>query len=68
MSAGRRSKATGVVELAETHNIALAIKRIQTQGGPYDGERWKRAVYHALGMCGVGRSTLEKVRQGLELP
>jgi len=64
----RRSRQTAVVELTETHNICLAIKRVQDQAGGYDPERWKRAVYHALGMAHVGTDVLQRVREALRLP
>jgi hypothetical protein len=55
-----------MIELVETHNIALCIKRLRD--GPYDQERWKRALYHALSMNVLSRGTLEKIRIALELP
>ncbi len=64
---GRQKTETKRAELVETHNIALSIMRLQ--GAPYDsGDRWKRALYHAAGIAGVGRGQLEKIRQALELP
>jgi hypothetical protein len=57
---------TRKIELVETHNIALSIERLRH--GPYDTERWRRALYHALGIASVGRGVIEKVRQALELP
>ena len=68
MTPSKQERQTAIVELAETANIARSIKRIQNQSGGYDDDRWKRALYHALGMCHVGSSTLEKIRQGLGLP
>ena len=56
---------TRKVELVETHNIALSIDRLRS--GMYD-ERWKRALYHAMGMCNIGSITMEKIRIALELP
>lgn len=66
MSEAKRLRETRKVELVETHNIALSIDRLRE--GPYDSEKWKRALYHALAMSQVGRDTLEKVRIALELP
>lgn len=59
---------TTKIELVETHNIALSLDRLV--GAPYDcGHRWRRALYHALGMSGVAdRALLEKIRIALELP
>lgn len=65
MKETRALRETSRSELVETHNIALALGRMGT--GYYD-DPWKRALYHALSMSGVQRSTLEKVRQALELP
>lgn len=61
--------ATRLVELVETHNIALALKRAQDEGSGYDHSRWKRALYHAIALSGVtGSGMLEKIRIALELP
>ena len=58
---------TTKIELVETHNIALSLDRLS--GMPYDRERWKRALYHAIGMSSVsGREMLEKIRIALDLP
>lgn len=58
---------TDKVELVETHNLALSFGRLTS--GPYDTERWRRALYHALAMDGCAqRGLLEKIRIALELP
>ena len=57
---------TRKVELVETHNLALSIDRLRT--GPYDSNRWKRSLYHALAMTHTDRGTMEKIRLALELP
>lgn len=63
----KRLTATRKTELVETHNIALSLDRLSQ--GPYDCDRWKRALYHALAMSGVsGTTALEKIRIALELP
>lgn len=63
-----RKGKTDKTELVETHNLALSFGRL-TNSGPYDNERWKRALYHALAMDGcAGRNVLEKIRIALELP
>ena len=60
---------TNRAELVETHNLALAFRRLTQGGGGYDDGRWKRALYHALSMDGcANRNTLEKIRLALELP
>lgn len=60
------SKRTDKVELVETHNIALSLKRLQTSSDEY---RWRRAFYHALGMnyC-ASQDMKRKIREALELP
>lgn len=64
----KRQGKTDKTELVETHNIALALQRLSNTP-PYDTGRWRRALYHALGMTDVaGRGGLEKIRQALELP
>lgn len=55
------------IELVETHNLSLSIDRLRSAPG-YDTDVWKRAIYHALGMSGISRGTVEKIRQALELP
>lgn len=55
------------IELVETYNIYLSIKRIKDAPG-YDDHRWKRALYHAVGMAIIGHSEQEKIRQALGLP
>lgn len=62
-----KRKNTEMIEMVETHNIALSIKRMRS-AGPYDTDRWKRALYHALGLCDISRPIQEKIRQALELP
>lgn len=63
----KRQGSTDKTELVETHNIALALQRLNN--APYDSGRWKRALYHALAMVDcAGRSSLEKIRQAIELP
>lgn len=64
-----RKGKTDKTELVETHNIALALQRLTNAAGGYSSERWKRALYHALGMTETpGRAMLEKIRIALELP
>jgi hypothetical protein len=66
MKATKLSRETRLNELVETHNLSLSINRLRS--APYDIERWKRALYHALSMSDVGRGQLEKIRIALELP
>lgn len=61
------ARKTDRVELVETHNLALSLKRLQQC--PHDEGRWRRALYHAIGMSHSGtRELIEKVRQALGLP
>jgi hypothetical protein len=62
----KQRRETRKAELVETHNIALSIERLQ--GAPYDSGRWKRALYHAVAMSGVGNEYARKIREALELP
>ena len=61
----KRKVSTDKVELVETHNLALSLKRLQES--PYDNDRWRRALYHAVGMT-CSRVAAEKIRTALELP
>ena len=61
-------KKTTRLELVETHTLALALNRLGA-ARPYDGRRWRRALYHALGISSVASNTEhEKLRLALELP
>jgi len=62
----KRVSQTHLVELVETHNLATSINRLQ-DAGAYDGNKWRRALYHALGLCHIGSGTLAKIREALEL-
>ena len=63
-------RSTEKIELVETHNIALSIRRIRDAPAPgYNNENWKRALYHALLMTsGAGKLTIQRIREALELP
>lgn len=67
MSNSKQLRETRKIELVETHNISLSLDRLRDAPG-WDQWRWKRAIYHALGMSGIDSGTLEKIRQALELP
>ena len=57
---------TRKIELVETDNIARSLERLQAT---YDGDRWRRALYHALDMTQVGNHLIRKaIREALELP
>lgn len=63
----KRHGKTDRIELVETHNLALAIQRLNQV--PYDSGRWRRALYHALGIVDCpGRTMMENIRKALELP
>lgn len=59
---------TDKVELVETHNLAISLARLQSSSPSYDSHRWRRALYHAAGMNGLGHGQMEKLRIALELP
>lgn len=56
------------VELVETHNIALALQRLNQPGMPYNHHRWKRALQHAVALAELGDDYARKIREALELP
>ena len=63
----KQDRQTRLNELVETHNLALSFQRLQ--GAPYDHRRWKRALYHALGLSGcVDSDELRSIREALKLP
>ena len=65
----KQNRQTRQIEMVETHNIALSLRRLY-DSGPYDSLRWKRAFYHALLMAHTSASFEEKalIRQALRLP
>jgi len=65
MKSTKQQRETTLTELVETHNLALAIRRLR--GAPYDTGRWKRALYHALCMEGC-TGAASKIREALEQP
>lgn len=63
----KQQRETRLIELVETHNLALALKRLDD--APYDTHRKRRAQYHALTMSsGFNRDELSKIREALNLP
>jgi hypothetical protein len=67
MKADKQLSKTNLNELVETHNLVRSLNRLA--GAPYDADRWRRALYHALGMSNVaGRELTKRVREALELP
>lgn len=67
MKVDRQLRQTELIELVETHNIARSISRIKNAPG-WDQNRWRRTLYHALGMSHIDRSIIAKIREALELP
>jgi hypothetical protein len=64
----RQLRETRKCELVEVHNLLLAFERLY-DARPFDAQRWKRALYHALCMARCPtNSIVEKIRQALELP
>lgn len=63
----KRATKTSLIELAETHSIALAVSRVMQDDGWY-GVQWRRALYHGLAIAGASNAQLERVRVALELP
>ena len=59
---------TDKMELVETHNLAKSITRLRSGVGGYNEERWKRALYHALGMSVREWEVTQKIREALKLP
>jgi len=67
MNIPKQERETRQVELVETLNLYRSLKRVGLQWTGNDLP-WRRALYHALGMAGLNRECLEKIRQALELP
>lgn len=62
-----QSRLTRKIELVETHNMALSIRRIKESSG-CARDNWRRALYRALSMSCVGWDELQKIRIALNLP
>lgn len=68
MKTTKQRRETQLNELVETHNLARSLARLEN-AGPYDLERWKRALYHAICMQRCGDYQLRvKIREALGLP
>ena len=61
-------RSTEQQELVDTHEIAKALKRLDGRSPCYDSQRWRRSLYHAILIAGVGNHYAGKVREALELP
>lgn len=62
----RQAREVRQIEMVETYNLCNSIKRLKDAPN-YDQDRWKRALYHAVGMA-CHRGDQEKIRNALELP
>ena len=62
------SRHTDKLELVETHNIALSIRRLRSGNGGYDEGRWKRALCHAVWIEITNYNDRKRIREALELP
>lgn len=58
---------TEYIEAVETHNMVKSLKRLRN-ASPYDGDRWKRALYHAIAITTRDNQTAANVRVALHLP
>jgi hypothetical protein len=65
MSAPKQTKLT---ELVETHNISLALQRVQKASTSF--YPWRRALIHAIEMSGVcgDWEARKMIREALKLP
>lgn len=62
----RRSR-RDLVEVSETQRIARSLRRLY-RTTPFDADRWRRALYHSLGMSGAPtREERTKIREALGL-
>lgn len=62
----KQATQTRQIEMVETHNLALSIKRLKD--APGDSNKWRRALYHALAMSYIPQTELENIRKSIELP
>lgn len=67
MKLTKQQRETRQIEMVETYNIALSLRRLNPQSYA-SSVPVRRALYHALSMSGTSNATLEKVRIALELP
>lgn len=64
----KRVTSTDKIELVETHNLALSLRRLRNVNEWGDGAT-RRALYHAICMTDCfGPSARTKIREALELP
>ena len=60
--------ATEKLELVETHNLAISIQRLRSGAAGYDEGRWKRALYHAIGIAVTDYDVKKAIGEALKLP
>ena len=68
MNIPKQERETRQVELVETLNLYRSLARLRAASHASHSLRWKRALYHAIGMLETDRQTTERIRQALELP
>lgn len=62
-------KSTEKVELVETHNMALSLRRLNDIPNSWNNEPTRRALYHAICMtCSFNNEERGSIRQSLKLP
>lgn len=65
------SKSTEQVEMVETYNLYLSLKRLDDgKHNGYNTVRWRRALWHAVEMAGCANDNemRTKLREALKLP
>lgn len=68
MMTTKQDRQTRQIEMVETHNLAISLRRLRESPG-YDPTKWKRALYHAISMSSVSStSEIAKIREAMELP
>lgn len=64
----KQARETRQIEMIETHNISKSLARMRNASG-YDNCRWKRGLYHAIGMWdGCSATELKAIREAMNLP
>ncbi len=64
----KQDRQTRLIELVETGNLSLSLRRIKNAPG-WEGRRTKRALLHAMDMSGCFTDgELENVRTAFNIP
>jgi hypothetical protein len=62
-------KTTDKIELVETHNLALSLRRLKNIPDSWNQEAVRRALYHAVCMTGCfDLSEQTQIREAIKLP